>query len=338
MSIYRMSEVGSCSRALAASKLGNEPTANTSDDEIRLKYYTMLEEVCASKIADLHIGELIPGIQSRQCEICKDVVRSGIHVQLSTDLIDFVGHLDRRIKLRNGITYPVEIKCLGRFTWQKWVQKTFAVYPEYAYQEVCYLEAEGKPGLYFCMNRDTGDLAKYIINDSKHEINLSDFTNLTLPITFEDVVEKVNDIEIAVCEDRMPDGKESESCRWCRFRYLCIKDTEIQAMKIASIVELPELIDAARTYKEGHTYEKLGKEMKDTATLALLEHSKHNSINKYRVSNISISYRGTTTRKWYDAKVLEELVDKKVLNKAQRESEPYDSYSIRILREGDQTE
>ena len=331
--IYRISETGSCSRALAAVRLGNNPTPKTDEDEIRLNYYSSLENICAQKLVDLGL-EILPGVQTERCLICKDE-RYGIHVEVSTDLIDFIGHLDRRVQLKTGV-YPVEIKCLGRFGWQKFVKDNFKSYPSYAAPEACYLQAEGKSGLYVCMNRDTGDLAKYIVNDTKKEISLDGFSNLTLPVTFEQVVDKLVNIEIEVTSGTMPKGDADEyTCNFCKLRYLCVKDI---VEKKAKIVSIPTLLDAATQYKEGDTYFKLGKNMKESATFALLEHAKQNALDKYRVSNISISYRGQTTKKWYDAKVLEALVDKKILKKALRQSEPYDAFTIRVLESKDEVE
>jgi len=333
MSLYRISETGNCSRTLAASRLGNKPTPETEDDRIRLKYYSSLEEICAQKLIDSGL-EILPGASAITCHTCKNdngENRSGIHVEIHTDIIDIdlVGHLDRRIQLKNDV-YPLEIKCLGRFTWQKWIKDTFKVYPGYAMQEACYLEAEHKPGLYIVMNRDTGDLAKYIINDKDNRIQIEGFTNLELPITFEQVLEKLVNIEIEVSSGNMPKGDGSEQeCGWCRYRYLCIT-TDVTERKV-KLVNVPTLLDAAIMYKDGNNYEKLGKDMKQSATIALLEHAKSEKLDKYKVSDLSISYRGQTTRKWYDAKILEQIVDKKILKKAERQSEPYDSFSIRII-------
>ena len=338
--VYRISNVGECSRSLAASRLGNNPTPETEDDKTRLKYYSDLEEICAKKLINLGL-QILPGEQSIECNkpgcVYEDGSRrKGIHVEIQTDLLDFVGHLDRRVQLKSGV-YPVEIKCLGRFGWQKFVKDNFKSYPSYAMPEACYLEAEGKPGLYVCMNRDTGDLAKYVINDKKKEIKLDDFIDLELPVTFEKVIEKLTNIEIEVASGTMPkgDGNEQE-CSWCHFRYLC-STTDISEKKMA-IVNVPAVLDAATMYKEGDYYFKMGKGMKDSASFALYEHAKQNTLEKFRVGGLSVNYHGQTTRKWYDAKVLEALVDKKILKKAERESAPYDNGRIVILKEKDEVE
>jgi len=317
--------------------LGNIPTPGTQDDEVRLNYYSLLEDICAQKLIDLGL-EILPGVHSTPCPKCKyddGTQKNGIHVEIETDLITLVGHLDRRVQLKSGV-YPVEIKCLGRFGWQKFVKEQFkGQYLGYASQEACYLEAEQKPGLYVCMNRDTGDLAKYIINDKDKKIKLDGFTNLDLPVTFDQVVDKLVNIEIEVSNGTMPKGEENSECNWCNFRYLCSKDTVEKKM---TIVNVPSVLEAATQFKEGDYYFKMGKDMKDSATIALYEHAKQNTLEKFRVSGVSVNYHGQTTRKWYDAKVLEALVDKKILRKALRESEPYDNGRIIILKEKDEVE
>jgi len=139
MNIYRMSESYSCPKVLGAQKLGYEPIVRTEASEHSLDYYSQLEAVVAGMLE----REGYELEQGGTCLLCQS---NGIHVHIKSFLISLVGHLDRRIKV-NGGWYPCEIKTLGRFSFDRFERKGFEEFMEYAGQEACYLEAEGKPGI-----------------------------------------------------------------------------------------------------------------------------------------------------------------------------------------------
>ena len=326
--VYHMSGIGDCPRVLAAYRLGGEPTPSTPQDEERLKYYTRCEDLAAAQITDLGY-KLVP---SSLCQTCKDqygIERHGIHVEVNTTLFTLIGHLDRRIILDKN--YPVEIKSLGRFAWTRFQKDQFKTFSNYAGQECAYLEAEQKPGIYWVMNRDTGEALKYIINDFNNELNLEGFEKITLPITFIEIVNKLNDVEIFVQDNVLPEGIESENCRYCKFKYLCIKAEEEE--KPVEEVTLPSLQEAADMYKSALDMEKVVKEEKELAKDALLLHSKQNKLDKYQVSGLSVSYRGQKVKKWLDEKIIRQEAPAELVRLAERESKPFDDYSIRSIRE-----
>jgi len=337
--IYTMSSVGNCSRVLGAIRLGNRPAPMTKNDLARLQHYSRCEALAAQQIKDL--GYKLE--EGGECKICH---RDGIHVQIDTSLFLLVGHLDRRLVLGTGTKYPVEIKSLGKASWMRFAKNGFNSFPDYAGQEVCYLEAEQKAGVYWIMERDSGAPLKYTIDYGKISLGLPDFTELTLPITFDQIVDKLNLIEVAVQDGSLPAAEESDSCFWCHFKHLCVKP-EPKGTK-AAILTLPSLVDAAQMYTSGLQMEKDGKASKKSGTDILLEHAKISGTDKFRVGNmVSFTYGGQITKKTINKKVLleslQELAKKyklpkttpdEILRLSTKESEPYDDFDIRILREG----
>ena len=322
--VYGMSGTGNCSKALVAGRLGYEPITKTKDDEERLKYYTRLETVAAAQIKDMGY-ELEPSSLCLTCQEKYGIERHGIHVEIDTVLFDLVGHLDRRLIL-NGKRYPVEIKTLGRFIWPKFAKNEFSDFPNYAAQEACYLEAEQVPGVYWVMNRDTGQALKYIVNDYKDELNLPGFKKIYLPITIEQIIAKLDRVESFISGNELPEGDVLENCTYCDFRFLChAPDKELVTL------DTPSLVDAAKQYTEGHAMEKQAKSMKEAATFALLNHAKTAQVDKFKVQNVSFTYRGTKQSSYFDSKTFQ-AQNQEMYERYLKPKLPFDDYSIRILK------
>ena len=323
--IYRMSGAGECLRALAAERLGYEPLPRTRSDEDRLLYYSRCEALAAAQITDLGY-RLEP---SSLCQLCKDRYgdeRYGIHVEIDTTLFTLVGHLDRRLVLDDN-KLPVEIKSLGRFAWQRFAKERFDGFTGYAGQEACYLEAEGMPGIYWVLNRDTGQHLSYIVNDHSNQIKLDGFEKISLPITFNQIMDKLNEVEVCASEGTLPDSIIIDDCRWCRYKYLCIQEDKNIKEETSS-----DLVAASKQYEEARELERTANELKQEATQTLLNHSKATKIDKFRVGNISLTYRGQKVRESIDVKTLKlEVPD--LYEKYKKESKPFDDFSIRILGE-----
>lgn len=326
--IYRISKAGYCSRVLGAIRLGHEPSPLTQEDEERLEYYTWCEDIAARKLAKKVGGYDIDdgGI----CFQCKDK-RHGFHVEIDSAIFAMVGHLDR--KLWYVVQWlPVEIKSLGRFSYDRFERRGFDAFPEYAGQEACYLEAYGTPGIYWIMNRDTGETMGFIVNDPKNDINIADFPHVTLPVTFHDVESKINSVEICVSNGELPLGDfkaGSDSCRWCSFSYLCSRKeeepTEIDAK------DRPALLQAAAMYREAREHERTAEELKKTALPAFL--ARASTIAKFKVGGVSFSYRGERTREWLDEALLRKEAPLDLIQRATRRSQPYPDYTIRVMKE-----
>ena len=326
--IYRMSETGGCPRAMSAIRLGYEPIPITENDRERLDYYASCEALAANQIKKL--GFTLQ--ESEICLTCRDRygnTRYGLHVELDSIMFSLMGHLDRRL-LYNDKLVPVEIKSLGRFSWQNFKRYEFEKFYGYACQEACYLEAENSPGIYWVMNRDTGESLKYIINDYNNDIVIDDFKHITLPVTYQSIVDDINNIELCVQDGELVEAPVLSDCRYCRMRFLCGAEEKEDVVKEEN---LPSLVEAAQLYKDGHELERQGKDQKEQAKMSFVFHARDNKVPKFKVSGISISYRGQKTRKWLDEKILRESVSEEIIRLSTKESKPYDDISIRILKE-----
>ena len=321
---YRMSEAGGCIKSLAAQRLGYETSSpRTQDDESRLEYYSMCEDLAAYQL--MKRGLVLEG--GDVCDKCQG--RRGAHVEVSTDLFNLVGHLDRRL-ITTTAKYPIEIKSLGRFTWEGFRKHQFNEFPDYAGQEACYLQAEGKPGIYWVMNRDTGQCLGYIVNDFGNELNLKGFEKIVLPVTFNIIVQRLNEVEIFVGANQLPDAiydTSNPQCRYCGFKYLCRSEKQPTEMTTQ------RLIDASELYKEGKRLDSLSKDNISQANAVWLEHIMSKGLkkgDKFAAAGVSISYGGLTTRKYVDEKKLAELVSKDILTQVYKETRAWEDIRPRI--------
>lgn len=320
-SVYGMSETGKCPRVLGAKRLGYDPLPRTAADEDRLKHYTRLEQVAAEQIMDR--GYILESSE-KACSLCRDrygVDRMGIHVEIDTPLFMLVGHLDRRMLLGNGKSVPVEIKSLGKAFWSKFAQGEFVDFPDYAGQECCYLEAEQSSGVYWVMERDSGDSLRYMVNG---DIGLPDFKCTTLPVTFDQILDKLNIIEMTALEGKLLEGVPNDLCWFCQYKFLCVKPKA----KIGKEEDQPHLITAAESYRSALDMEKEAKTLKGSATMTLLDHSKKNQIDKYRVGGLSVTYRGQRTKTSIDADKLRQE-NQELYNLCLKSSQPFDDFTIR---------
>jgi hypothetical protein len=327
--IFHMSETGACPKVLTAKMLRYESKEQTTEDLERLKHYSRCEALAAAQIEDagFHVegGEL--------CQKCKDeygLERYGIHIEVETPFFILTGHLDRRAHLDNALypVIPVEIKSLGKASFNRFSKSGFAEFPEYEHQEACYLHHEGTPGMYWCMNRDTGESLRYIINDKNDKINLPGFQKITLNTSFDDVSNKLNDVILDASEKKLPDVQlGGKQCMYCNFTYLCDKDS-----KGVVTLDLPKLIQASQLYLNGDDMIKQGEHDKDEATQILLNHSKVNKEPKFRVGGISFSYQGMTSKTSWDGVAIRQDVPEEQWRKWYKAGKPYEGYTIRKVK------
>jgi len=254
-------------------------------------------------------------------------------------LFKLIGHMDRRLLLNNDMRVPVEIKCLGRFTWQKWVNNPFGIYPTYTGQMALYLHAEQKPGIYWVLNRDTGEVARYIVNDDKGYmtpetlLHYEKFKKVQLPITYEQVIENLNSVEIHALDNALVEREvEGDCARWCNFKYLCTKEVELEKSndKVTEETNL-SLIEAAKLYKASQVIKDEAEADIEHARDVLIGHCKDNSVSKYRVQGLSVSYRGMTCKVTFDSgKLKAEQLE--MYNRYLRKGTPYPDATIRLLK------
>ena len=321
---YGMSTVGKCSRVLSAIRLGTEEPKKDAINLHRLNHYTQMEDIAAKQIQALGY-KLVEGGKCQSCEDKYNITRYGIHVEIQTPLFLLSGHMDRQLSYK-GKLYPIEIKSAGKNSMTKFASQQFNAFPGYAGQECCYLESQKRPGVYWMMDRDTGDNLKYIVNDFNNELDLPGFDKITLPLTFDDLVNKLNSIELDVMDGRLSKAEESDDCFFCAFKFLCDKEES----KKAVIVAEPQLLDASNQYKKGLNMEKEAKVLKNSAVSTLLAHARNNKINKFRTDILIVSYRGMKTKKWLDEDIIRKNAPADIVRLAERESEPYDDYTIRL--------
>ena len=316
--VYRMSSSGACPRILAAERLDYEPVPKTEATLTILKESSRHEDFV---IEDLEtIGFLI---SDRQKEYT-----------LETPLITLVGHIDgiatRQGKVRQGMgsgvgsveqKHLLEVKALGRFTFDKFKRQGLSIYPEYQAQITCYAEAaKFLPILLAVKCRDTGEIIKRFLDKP--------------PMDFNVILDKLHEVELCVRDGVLPEvtfDEKSDQCRWCRFRYLCTKEEKEETP--AKEVTSPTLLEAAELYKEGKQYERMAEERIDQAKNVFIGHAKEQGLEKFRTGGLSISWLGERTKRFLSEKRLKELVDEKIIEQCYMESKVYPDLRIRLLKE-----
>jgi hypothetical protein len=351
-----MSETGHCNRVLSAIKL-NEPAKQRSDmDEDRLEHYSRLEAVAAEKLEK----EGFEVLDSGECKICNNG-RCGWHIEIEEGLFKLVGHLDRRVnipdilidkksaydvwKFKEGLSrqLPVEIKSLGPESWKRFEAYQFKEFMSYAYQECCYLHQAGTPGIYWVMNRDSGKCLKYIVNDFKKEYQFPGFTNITLPITYDQIIDKLNAVEIEVAEGKLCDPTPNEDCHWCLYSHLCTDSSMTKKFKI--FVDDAAVKQAALDYKQAKESEDLAKDQKEKAVAIMTSYAKIEGNDKFKTNGISFSYHGLKYRTTIDGDALaiqlkmlnmtnsegKKVTYDDIMSKVQKRSKGFDSYTIKVI-------
>lgn len=331
--VYRMSEAG-CMRVLSARILGYEPIPRTEAEVRLLKHASRHEGLIVEALRDegYYLERPVWGREvGVPCPLCPGEAKYGFHVEIETPLIRLIGHLDAVIKANDDIFYPLEIKSLGRFTFEKFRKNRFDIYSEYAGQEACYLKAKGCPGFYVVGNRDTGELLKYSIPYHTEIAELNGFARLDLPITADTIIDRLHQVEIFAQKGELCEGtldEKSQQCRWCKYRYLCIREE-----KPIQEVQLPTLVEAAELWKEGKKQEQLAEEMLAQAKATFLNYAKENELSKFSCSGVDIKYHGSRVTERLNEAVIKELVGEDVWRLALKKGKPWDDIRIYILKE-----
>ena len=334
MNVYRMSSAGACPRVIAAEILGYEPIPESGGSTRLLEHATRHEAI----FADYFTQET--GIELEDAGLCQQCLeefgdeRYGHHVEIKTTNFRTIGHMDRRTL---PTLNPVEIKSLGRFGYDKFIKEPFTgQYSSYTGQEAMYLHHAHMPGLYLVGNRDTGALKIYSIA-YKQEHFPGNFDRIELPITGGDLLDKFDDIEMNyVRHGELPLGIPGNSCRWCRFKFLC--EEVKQEEKDAPVVKLPSILEASVMYRDGHALESQGKSMKAEGKDALLAYAKE-GMPKYKTDIASVVYRGQTTKKTLNPDAMLSWMqaygyaEDKLPDGFYTESKPYDDIGIYLLKE-----
>lgn len=325
-SVYKMSESGACSKALAATRLGYEyapPSGGGGEVVMR-----------EGKRHEIHIAEDLAEMgyeleDAGECMQCREEFGAtgigGHHVEINTFLIRLIGHIDRYLVI-DGQRFPCEFKSMGVFPYQKFKKEGLIGYPGYVSQEACYIGYMQKPGLYVVKDRNSGEMSIYTVPFG--DVVIPGHTILPINMTLDAVLDKIHQVDVAVRGNELPDCDVED--RWCGFRYLC--DKKVKAEEGLPEATQEELLEAVSIWREGKALEKDASDKVEFAKQVFLTTAKAGT-PKFKVGGVSVSYAGQRTRKTLDSKMLRELVSKEIIKKAERESKPYDDISIREVGE-----
>lgn len=292
-----MSESGGCPKALAAAKLGYDPIPRTDDDLLIMNESKMHEGLVISKLDEEGFT----------------VFSSQMELNYEHPLFLLRGHIDG-IAHKGGRQWLLEVKALGRSTFLEYQKHGLTAFPHYAAQVRCYSHILNLPILMAVKCRDTGKLLK---DEAQPEI------------TFDQIIEKLSMVELAVREERLP---EVEACswrdrQWCGYKFLCQVPAKQDGQEVAEV----EAIMAAELWKEGKALEEEAEEKLARAKILLLAFSRQTKITKFQVSGVSVSYLGVRQREYLDEKVLKELVPDYVWKKALKKGKEWEDIRIRAL-------
>ncbi|MBU2534514.1 MAG: hypothetical protein KKB37_17375, partial [Alphaproteobacteria bacterium] len=205
----------------------------------------------------------------------------------------------------------------GRFNWQKFRDKGLNSFPLYSWQTSAYMGMSSKdlwPLKLIVRSRDDGSRLDLDIEEP--------------PIVFSDIVDKLAWIAANSRVGKLTEGEfeqDSDSCRWCRFSYLCIHPEKKEITDGA-------LLEGASLWREGKELEQKAKEMLGDARNRFETYSSSNNLASFKVADLNIQFQDRQ-RTSYDAKLLKELVPESILDQVVKIT-PYKELRVRDLRNG----
>ena len=290
--VYRMSEAGHCPRVLAARRLGYEEPPRSQEIENLLDDCLWHEERVVMRLRSEGWD-----ITDRQRE-----------VSLSTPLLQLVGHIDGIASREDG-RFLLEIKALGRFTFNSYIKGGILAFLDYAAQVTCYQKAIQLPILMAVKNRDTAVIKRDIMTSP--------------PLSFERIVDSLNIAEQSVRNGSLPEWKCDERARErCPMSYLC-GPGKAEVKELA----LPDLIEAARLWREGKELEREAEEKLGKARDAFLARAREEP--SFTVEGLAVQYYGVRQRSYIDEVALRSLVPEETIKQAMRPGKPWDDLRVR---------
>ena len=301
MRTYHMSQAGDCAKALSAQHLGYEATPETASSLLIMEESTWHEGRVVQKLEQE--GYVVT---DRQKELT-----------LEEALFVLQGHIDG-VASRAGLSYLLEVKALGRFTFQKYQRDGLMAFPGYAAQVSCYQHMLKLPILLAVKCRDTGQLLETILPDP--------------PMDFYSILDKLLQVEVSVREGELyPATCDEKDKRYCSFRFLCEPSEEKALAKVES---LPSLIEAAALWKEGKQLESQAEERLEQAKQAFIAYPQSSQVDKFSVGGVSVSYLGKKSRIYLDEAKLKELLAPEILELARKQGKTWEDVRIRAIKEG----
>ena len=270
-SVYTMSSLGHCGRALSATRLGlpkdPDPEYLTRAAVEGQRHEQFIREDLAN------LGWTVSPEQ-----YCQDCDRYGMHLELVKYGITLRGHADGiAIKEGESQSYLCEFKALGKNSFSAYKNHGLNSFKRYRYQITAYQQFFGLPILYVVKSRDTGEMIVRVLE--------------TPPEEMEDVWNRITAIESCAGEGVLFPCDNKEGSREDLFT--CIRQCR-EAVKTESITKFPgispELLHATELWKTSNHVLKEAEAQKKEATEALRmvvdENNKTTIINGVKVTLI----------------------------------------------------
>lgn len=258
--IWRLSQIGNCSRSLSAMRLGQKPSEPPKFLETEAKEGWLHEKAI---VEDLRAEGL--NIQhDEKCSICSHgkFERRGIHIEREFDRFILTGHMDgiasdpqNKYLKRPAV---LEIKSKSQNEFERWIKERWKGFNDAACQLTAYMTLYTITGISikdFTLNDydnlGTGLEALYVVKNRNTGF-CDKFTQVGTPLKFSDIITKINEIEDYAAKGELvpiePDWS-SLKCRWCNWKFLCLAKSEIE---ILEIVRKPEYVAASQMWIDGY--------------------------------------------------------------------------------------
>ena len=322
--IYRMSNAGTCPRALSAEKLGYIPKPAPA---------WLMQTAEEGKEHEKRIKK---ELAEAKCEIRDEQ----LEVSLDYPALTMLGHLDGKIKLSkelfkdkrfevflvdvnpNEIDYSIfshlEIKSMSYFRFQKWENEGFSGFPDYAAQETCYWEATGsKLSIYIIKDRSGGRRYVYILGKK--------------PIALSSIMERIYTANSFVLKKELvPKEFDSDSieCRQCFYKHLCTNPLE----KLSEATNT-ELLKVTTKLRKGRALIKEGKQLETESQARLKEHLTALNVNRFLFNNFAIKKISVKETTMYPKHKLLEIFGEEELEPASEIRQGYDYIKATDLEE-----
>lgn len=264
--VYRMSNVGTCPRALSAQRLGYQPEDIPKWLEETAKEGKMHEEWIVRNYIK---GELNMEIAARQREVA---------IELPS--LNIVGHIEGLAKQKSTTPdatpwHLFEIKSMSQYEFDRWMRGGFEEFPSYADQITCYMNATGIFNvLYIVKNRSSGYKDVFWLDKP--------------PSSMQGIEAKLESIETRVTGHNMLQEADCNfstiECKRCFYKYLCVQTKEDYTVQTENV-----LLAAAEKWRIGKMKEKQGSAMVNEAKKILEEHLTASGLPDFRFANLAIS-------------------------------------------------
>jgi len=307
-----MSKVGGCSRALAAAQLSYPTAKPPMFLELAATEGTRHEDWVADDLEKKYGWTLSPKTFCAGCQ------RWGHHVEIDCGDFILVGHIDRK-GVKDGVIRTIEIKALGRFTFEKFTRKGLVEFPELSAQATCYLVAGKDPMHYAVKCRDTGHIVQMAM----------DFPLIGIDA----IVEKVRRIDEFVERGELPPCDVTPkhfANLFCEFPDICgKKQKRVEQGQESQEITVTGLGKAVTDWKVGHAMELEAKCLVDGAKDVFLLHCR--KVGNSTLDGLELVYVPVGEKVSYPIERLKAMVPKEVLDEVKSVGERADYVRVKPL-------